>query len=356
MINYLKRNNNQKKIILYGLGNAGKKIVDILLEYELQICKIIDNNEKLWGTTYKEIEIVTAEYLNQIKKENTVVFIGCADIKRIKSELNTIGIREIYRDKDLFREKVEKFERIKFQCSENPLVSIVITAKDDFEYTYNCLNSIFQHKTDIPYEVLLGDDCSIDKTSDAENYFEGVKVIHYTEPMHYLGNCNATIEQAKGEYIYLLGNDILITQDRFLETFLNKFEDSIGAIGGKTIVPCNDAMSEVTAFVYDKQGVSHRIKEDKEQDADFILVTNMMIRKSVWEKVGGYSKEYLPAYYEDNDLCLKIKDAGYRLKYVGEGTQVIHYEGVTVSQYSTNAEKNRNFFFQKWKKYFKIKC
>ena len=352
MINYLKRNNNQKKIILYGLGNAGKKIIEIVSKYEIPIFKIIDNNEKLWWTTYKGIEIVPADYLHQIDRENVIVFIGCTDIRKIKNELKSIGIREMYRDKDLFREKVESMEPIRFQCSENPVVSIVITAKNDFEYTYNCLKSIAQHKTEIPYEILLGDDCSIDETSVAENYFEGVKVIHYIEPMHYLGNCNATIAQAKGEFIYLLGNDILITQNRFLETFLNKFEDSIGAIGGKTIVPCNDTISEVTAFVYDKQGSYHRIKEDKEQDADFILVTNMMIRKSIWEKVGGYSKEYLPAYYEDNDLCLKIKDAGYRLKYVGEGTQVIHYEGVTVSQHSTNAEKNRKFFLQKWKKVF----
>ena len=141
MINYLKRNNNQKKIILYGLGNAGKKIIEIVSKYEIPIFKIIDNNEKLWWTTYKGIEIVPADYLHQIDRENVIVFIGCTDIRKIKNELKSIGIREMYRDKDLFREKVESMEPIRFQCSENPVVSIVITAKNDFEYTYNCLKS-----------------------------------------------------------------------------------------------------------------------------------------------------------------------------------------------------------------------
>ena len=344
MINYLK--NTSKQIIIYGLGADGKKIVSQLLRENIHIEKIIDNNPALQGQKFQNIGIVSEAYLNEEK--GIIAIVGCNNFKIIKERLYAKGVTEVYGRKDMFIIKRTTYPVLQFSETERPIVSIVVTAKDEWNYTYNCIESIYKRKTNVPFEVILGDNCSTDETRIADRIFKGIKVIHHKTNLYYLGNCNETIKYAKGKYIYLLGNDTLVQNDYYLENFLKVLLNKKAiAVSAKTILPCNDEIPIATAQKYNSEGKLFWV-EDRTQEVDFLLVTNMMILKEAWEYVGGYSTEYLPAYYEDNDLCMKLKYQGYKLFYLAQSSEVIHFEGVTVSQEQNNSKKNYDLFLNKW--------
>lgn len=338
-----------KEIVIYGLGNDGKEIIEMLSSRNIHISKIIDNNQDLQEHNYHNINIVSEEYLSFNK--NIIVIVGCSEFKSVKHNILKKGITEIYKKKDLYITKHEKYPVLNFQEEKQPIVSIVITAKNEWDYTYNCIESIYNRKTNIPYEIILGDNCSTDQTSEAENYFIGVNIIHHKTDLYYLGNCNESIKYAKGKYIYLLGNDTLVLKDYYLENFLKFFTDKkVAAISGKTVLPCNDTFTTATAQKYNSEGELFWV-DDRTQEVDFLLVTNMMILRQVWESIGGYSPEFLPAYYEDNDLCMKLKYQGYKLLYLADSVDIIHYEGVTVGQEQNYPKRNKDLFNKKWKDY-----
>ena len=74
--------------------------------------------------------------------------------------------------------KLEDYEKMIFRKWNNPMVSIVIPAYNQFDYTYYCLQSVLKNSGDITYEIILADDHSADLTSRIEEIVEGVTVIH----------------------------------------------------------------------------------------------------------------------------------------------------------------------------------
>ena len=78
-------------------------------------------------------------------------------------------------------------------CGE-PLVSIVIPVFNQFDYTYKCVLSIVNTVRGIPYEIIIGDDMSADKTKEIKRYFPGITV-HVNKTEHgFLMNCNRAAE------------------------------------------------------------------------------------------------------------------------------------------------------------------
>ena len=73
---------------------------------------------------------------------------------------------------------------------EKPIVSVVIPVYNQFGYTYNCIKSIVQNSGDVPYEILIADDCSTDRVHELEKYVTGITVIHNEKNLRFLRNCN----------------------------------------------------------------------------------------------------------------------------------------------------------------------
>lgn len=83
-----------------------------------------------------------------------------------------------------------------------------------------------------------------------------------------------------------------------------------------------------------------------------------MVPKSLFEELGGFDEHYLPAYCEDSDLALKIRDKGYRVIYQPLST-VIHYEGITSGTDTTQGTKayqieNSKKLFERWKQHLQF--
>ncbi|SEH04237.1 N-acetylglucosaminyl-diphospho-decaprenol L-rhamnosyltransferase [Candidatus Venteria ishoeyi] len=85
---------------------------------------------------------------------------------------------------------------------------------------------------------------------------------------------------------------------------------------------------------------------------DYCSGAALMISRSLWKQLGGFDTRYIPAYYEDTDLCFSARAAGYQVLYCHRA-EVIHYEGVTAGTDTATGYKkwqaiNQQKFRKKW--------
>jgi GT2 family glycosyltransferase/glycosyltransferase involved in cell wall biosynthesis len=245
-----------------------------------------------------------------------------------------------------------------FPASKKPVVSIVIPVYNEWVITHRCLWSILQH-TEGEYEVIVADDCSTDETVNIATYVQGVNVVRHAENQRFLRNCNIAATQARGEFILLLNNDTAVTAG-WLPPLLALFEnESVGIVGPKLLFP-NGKLQEAGGIIWnDASGWNYgradepsRPQYNYVRETDYVSGAALMIRQSLWQAVDGFDEAFVPAYYEDTDLCFTARQAGFKVLYQPAST-VVHYEGMSNGTDLETGQKqyqviNQQRFYHKW--------
>lgn len=257
--------------------------------------------------------------------------------------------------------EIKDFEPFRMPQSPAPMVSIIIPVYNQFPYTYNCLKSIAQHSGDVPYEVIIADDCSTDLTVKIEEIVSGIRLIRNEENLRFLRNCNKAAKEAKGKYILFLNNDTQVTEN-WLQPLIKLPEEreDIGMTGSKLIYP-DGRLQEAGGIVWQDgsawnygHGQNPSMPEySYVKEADYISGAAIMIRRSLWEELGGFDERFAPAYYEDTDLAFQVRKAGFKVIFQPKSV-VIHFEGITNGTDTKTGEKayqevNAGRFREKWK-------
>lgn len=261
-------------------------------------------------------------------------------------------------------EKGREYLPLSFEKCTEPLVSILIPVYNQFAYTYHCLEHIKKYGGDIAYEIIIGDDCSSDRTKELEKVVKGIGVIHHERNYQFLINCNRMSKKARGKYLVFLNNDTQV-QKGWLEALVSLMEEdkAVGLAGSKFIYPTG-LVQEAGGIVWKDASVlqfgNNRQAGEKElnvrREADYISGASIMIRKELWDEIGGFDERFVPAYYEDVDLAFQVRERGYKVVYQPE-SEVVHFEGVTEggneeadNKKKKQIEKNRGEFAEKWGK------
>lgn len=226
--------------------------------------------------------------------------------------------------------------KVSFPKCDNPLVSIIIPCYNQIRYTYKCLYSIMKNtdKDITPYEVIIADDVSTDTTKNISKYVENIIVNRNTENLGFLKNCNAAAKLAKGKYIYFLNNDTEV-KENYLSSLVDLIESdkAIGMVGSKLIFS-DGTLQEAGGIIWsDGSGANYGRGDDPEnfkynyvREVDYISGAAIMIKKSLWDIIGGFDERFAPAYCEDSDLAFEVRKFGYKVMYQPRSV-VIHYEG-----------------------------
>jgi len=225
----------------------------------------------------------------------------------------------------------------KFPTNPNPLVSVVIPVYNHFEITLKCLKSLRQAKNNVSFEVILIDDCSEDKRFEKFlKKLNGINYIRNKENLGFLKSCNLGTKQARGNYILLLNNDTEVT-DNWLDWLIETFNANplAGAVGSKLVFP-DGKLQEAGGIIWeDGSGWNYGRGESPDapsynfvREVDYCSGASLMIIRKLWENLGGFDETFSPAYYEDTDLCFRIREEGYKVMYQ-PFSKVIHYEGLT---------------------------
>lgn len=241
------------------------------------------------------------------------------------------------------------------------LASIVIPVSNKVEYTKRCISAIVENTPEDLYEVIIVDNASTDGTKDFLNLLVGdVKVVSNETNRGFTEACNQGAELARGKYLVFLNNDTE-PQKGWLENLigLSEGDPSIGAVGAKLVYP-NGTLQEAGGIVFsDGNGWNYgrgKRPDDPQfnfvREVDYCSGAALLVRKSIWQAIGGFDMRYAPAYYEDTDLCFAIRKAGFRVMYQPAAV-VIHHEGATAgSDLDAGAKRfqvqNRSKFVKKW--------
>lgn len=244
--------------------------------------------------------------------------------------------------------------------SDQPVVSIIIPAYGKWAFTRKCLVSIGRVSADVPFEVIVVDDCSPDDTARFVRASEGVRLVSTPSNLGFVGACNLGAEAARGELLVFLNNDTQVKRG-WLDALVRTVEDddTVGLVGAKLVFP-DGRLQEAGGIIWaDGTGWNYgrgRNPRDAEfnatRDVDYCSGAAILVRAELFRRLGGFDSRYSPAYYEDTDLAFAVRAAGYRVVVQPEAI-VVHHEGVShgtdvsagVKRYQT---RNRELFVEKW--------
>ncbi|WP_372772369.1 glycosyltransferase [Pantoea sp. WEP] len=219
--------------------------------------------------------------------------------------------------------------RLKYNVTHTPLVSIIIPTKDQLPILITCVTTLLEKTSYLNYEIIIVDNNS--ELIETQEWLKGIaqvdpariRVLSYPYPFNYSSINNLAVEAARGEYIVLLNNDTAIIQNDWLENMLNHAQrPEVGIVGAKLLYP-NGRIQHAGVVLGLRGPADHpfigRPGDDKgylnrliaDQNYTTVTAACMMVRKDVYQAVGGLDEERFRVSYNDVDFCLKVREQGY---------------------------------------------
>ena len=209
-------------------------------------------------------------------------------------------------------------------------VTIIIPFKDQIEITKQCVDRILDRTNYSHYNILLVDNGS-KKTETLEfikNYSrkKTVNFLTVQEEFNFSRLNNLAAQKIKSDFYLFLNNDVFIENEDWLEIMLNEaeFADDIAIVGAKLLYP-NGRIQHGGIIVGPGEVAQHMnrgmIKNDfgyvgrsvLSQELTAVTAAMMLVKASVFHEVDGFDEINLKIAYNDVDLCLKVREAGYRI-------------------------------------------
>lgn len=229
-------------------------------------------------------------------------------------------------------------------------LSIIIVNFETFEYTSECIDSIYKNPPSCLYEIILIDNGSQDASLEKiQEKFPEVKCIRIGENLGFSLANNLGIQNARGELVLLLNSDTKILNgslNRIVE-YLND-NPSVGVVAPRQIDGTGRIQFSWGGFPtfiseFYRKIVHYRLSIDDPKirdyleekcnaicEVDWVSGSCLLVRKKALFDVGLFDKNFF-MYFEDIDLCRKIKDSGWQINYNPNAT-ILHYGGVSAKK------------------------
>lgn len=314
--------------------------------------------------------------LRSVERSNKIIHIPkvlyhALDKEKLKDESNALedhlqrcGLKgKILLDGECAgRQKYRVFYDRTYVDKSQPLVSIIIPNKDEESALKKCLDSI-QNSSYTNFEVIIVENNSVTE-SIREFYKELDKLYNMTIRVvkwnsngrfNYSAINNYGAKYANGQYYVLLNNDVeIITKDWIEELLSICIRDDVAIVGTRLYYP-DDTIQHAGVVVgigghvrgiaanmlvgLGRQESGYMCKANTISDFSAVTAAFMMIKAEVFNKVGGLT-EQLSVAFNDVDLCLKVRKAGYLVVY-DPFVEAYHYESKSRGQEDTKVKLRR---------------
>lgn len=231
--------------------------------------------------------------------------------------------------------------QIDYRHTERPLVSIVLHSQDNFEALQLCLISVLQRTRYHHHEILITDNHSQDAKlrewlDQLEAKGERIRVLRLEQAVSQSALLNQASQQCRGEYLLFLSPESQVVTANWVEALLNQAQrPEVGIVGAK-LVDEKGACTQAGLILGFDQGVGVAMagegKDAKgymqrlqvEQNCTAVSGVCMMVRKELFDAVGGFDDVLFGEHFAAVDLCLKLDAAGYLTVWTPQA-QVLHH-------------------------------
>ncbi len=255
------------------------------------------------------------------------------------------------------------YYRIKYHIKDNPLVSIIIPFKDKPELLDMSINSILDKSTYQNYEIIgisnnSEESETFKKMAELEKKDTRVSFYEYNTEFNYADiNNHAISTYAKGEHVLLLNNDIEVIAEEWIEAMLEHSQrQEVGCVGAKLYYP-DDTVQHAGIIIGlgGYAGHSHKMylrnnpgyfnRLNAIQNVSAVTAACLMVKKSIYQEVGGMDAQNFKVAYNDVDFCLRVRERNY-LNLFTPYAEMYHHESISRG-YETTPEKIERFQLEK---------
>ncbi len=230
-----------------------------------------------------------------------------------------------------------------------PAVSIIVVSYNTREMTLDCLRSIFA-ETRTPFELIVVDNASPDGSAEAiAAAFPDIRLIASRENLGFAPANNMAVREARADLVLLLNPDTVVLDgaiDRLIAFAARR--PAAGIWGGRTLFGDRtlnkmSVFGDVTlwglfcratglAVMFDDSPIFNSDdlggwKRDDERDVDVVQGSFFLIRRELWDRLGGFDLSYV-MYGEEADLCRRARARGARPRMTPRAT-IVHFHGAS---------------------------
>jgi GT2 family glycosyltransferase len=274
-----------------------------------------------------------------------------------KALTETLHRRDI--EGEVTTESTPGFYRVRRELVSAGKVTIVIPTRDRLELLRKCIDSIESETEYKNYEIVIVNNASRERATLEYLNHTPHKVIHDAASFNYSRLNNRAVREVDGDYLLLLNNDIEVIRGDWLSAMIEHAQRlEVGAVGAKLLYP--DNRIQHAGVVLGLGGVanhSHRFI-DGYRDWGYFGFANcirnysavtgacLMIRRELFEEIGGLDEENLAVSFNDVDLCLRLRRGGYLIVYTPYAL-LCHRE--SASRGRTVSQDEVSFMMTKWR-------
>lgn len=252
-------------------------------------------------------------------------------------------------------------------------VSIIFVNYKTKDFTIDAIKSVFDKTQGIDFEIFVVDNNSQDGSIEAiEKEFPNINIIKNPINAGFGAANNLAIKQAKGKYILCLNTDTILVNNaiKIMYDFMEEEENKNVAVCGGALydidmhsVNCGGNLPTITEIFW-KLGLRNIFRKQysnyiltltvdelkKDSSIGYITGADIFFRKSVLDKVGLFDENFF-MYYEETDLCKRIRDKNYNIKIVKDA-KIIHLEGQSNQNLIDRKKKIKKSEFYYFKKHY----
>jgi len=230
--------------------------------------------------------------------------------------------------------------RVKYRLKNPAKISILIPTRDQAGLLSRCLETLGQNTGYPNYEVVIIDNDSSDPAALRLLRSTKHRVAKYEGPFNFAAICNFGARETTGEHLLFLNNDTEFTDPAWLSAMAEHAQrPEVGAVGALLLFPnglvqhggvvlADTDVALETYFNFPSDSFENGGMLQMIRNYSAVTAACALIRRDVFEAVGGFDEEHFAVSFNDVDLCLRIRDRGYSIVYTPHA-RLIHHKSAS---------------------------